>query len=147
MIVEFNALYNIDGLVKSQISPPLVGGTKGRGKNKKMTAKLTKYAKRLRRNSTQAEALLWSRIRGRQIEGIKFRRQQPIEYFIVDFISFEKRIVVELDGGQHAIDKGKDSKRDRLLTENGFTVFRFWDNQVFENLDGVLEVIRKKCMQ
>jgi very-short-patch-repair endonuclease len=100
-----------------------------------MTAKLTKYARRLRRNSTQAEALLWSRIRGRQIEGIKFRRQQPIENFIVDFISFEKRIVVELDG------------RDRLLTENGFTVFRFWDNQVFENLEGVLEVIRKKCMQ
>jgi very-short-patch-repair endonuclease len=87
------------------------------------------------------------RIRGRQIEGIKFRRQQPIENFIVDFISFEKRIVVELDGGQHAIDKGKDRERDRLLTENGFTVFRFWDNQVFENLEGVLEVIRKKCMQ
>jgi very-short-patch-repair endonuclease len=107
-----------------------------------MTAKLTKYARRLRRNSTQAEALLWSRIRGRQIEGIKFRRQQPIENFIVDFISFEKRIVV-----QHAIDKGKDRERDRLLTENGFTVFRFWDNQVFENLEGVLEVIRKKCMQ
>ena len=112
-----------------------------------MSAKLIKYAKRLRRNSTQAEALLWSRIRGRQMEGIKFRRQQPIESFIVDFISFEKRIVVEIDGGQHAINKGKDNERDRLLTGNGFTVLRFWDNQVFENLDGVLEVIRKKCIQ
>ncbi len=127
--------------------PPQCGRGLGEGENKKMTAKLTKYAKRLRRNSTRAEALLWSRIRGRQIEGIKFRRQQPIENFIVDFISFEKRIVVELDGGQHTIDKDKDSERDRLLTENGFTVFRFWDNQVFENPDGVLEVIRKKCMQ
>ncbi len=80
------------------------------------------------------------------MEGIKFRRRQPIENFIVDFISFEKRIVVELDGGQHAIDKCKDIERDRLLTENGFTVLRFWDNQIFENLEGVLEVIRKKCM-
>jgi very-short-patch-repair endonuclease len=112
-----------------------------------MTANLTKYAKHLRRNSTQAETLLWSRLRARQVEATKFRRQQPIENFIVDFVSFEKRIVIELDGGQHAADKRKDLERDRLLSENGFIVLRFWDNQVFENLDGVLEVIRKKCIQ
>ena len=111
-----------------------------------MTPNLTKYAKQLRKNSTQAEALLWSRLRARQVESIKFRRQQPIENFIVDFVSFEKRIVIELDGGQHAADKSKDLERDRLLSENGYTVLRFWDNQVFENLDGVLEVIRKKCI-
>ena len=109
-----------------------------------MTAKLTKYAKHLRRNSTQAEALLWSRLRARQMEGMKFRRQQPIENFIIDFISFEKRIVIELDGGQHAKNKGKDNERDRLLIENGFTVLRFWDNEVFENIEGVLEVIRQR---
>ena len=111
-----------------------------------MTPNLTKYSKQLRRNSTQAEALLWSRLRARQVESTKFRRQQPIENFIVDFVSFEKRIVIELDGGQHAADKSKDLERDRLLSENGYTVLRFWDNQVFENLDGVLEVIRKKCI-
>jgi very-short-patch-repair endonuclease len=92
-----------------------------------MTAKLTKYAKRLRRNSTQAEALIWSRLRARQMQGMKFRRQQPIENFIVDFVSFEKRIIIEIDGGQHAKNNNKDNERDRLLTENGFTVLRFWD--------------------
>ncbi|MFO7738998.1 MAG: DUF559 domain-containing protein [Desulfatiglandaceae bacterium] len=111
-----------------------------------MTANLTKYAKHLRRNATQAERLLWSRLRARQVETTKFRRQQPIQNFIVDFVSFEKRIVIELDGGQHAVDKRKDLARDRQLSENGYTVLRFWDNQVFENLDGVLEVIRKKCI-
>ena len=81
------------------------------------------------------------------MQGIKFRRQQPIENYIVDFVCFEKRIVVELDGGRHAINKEKDNKRDRFLTENGFKVLRFWDNEVFDNLEGVLEVIRNKCLQ
>lgn len=112
-----------------------------------MPAKLTKHAKRLRRNSTQVEALLWSRLRARQMEGMKFRRQQPIENFIVDFVNFEKRIVIELDGGQHSKNKDKDNERDRLLTENGFTILRFWDNEVFENIEGILEVIRQKCIQ
>lgn len=111
-----------------------------------MAQNLTKYAKHLRRNSTQAEALLWSRLRARQVESTKFRRQQPIESFIVDFVSFEKRIIIELDGGQHAVDKNKDLERDRFLSENGYTVLRFWNNQVFENLYGVLEVIREKCI-
>ena len=92
------------------------------------------------------ESLLWSRLRARQLQGIKFRRQQPIENFIVDFVSFEKRIVIELDGGQHKMNKEKDNERDRFLSENGFTVLRFWDNDVSENLEGVLEVIRKKCL-
>ena len=126
---------------------PSAGGGWGRGIDEEMPAKLTKHAKRLRRNSTQAEALLWSRLRARQMEGMKFRRQQPIENFIVDFVCFEKRIVIELDGGQHAKNKDKDNERDRLLTENGFTVLRFWDNEVFENIEGVLEVIRQKCIQ
>ncbi len=101
----------------------------------------------MEKNSTQAEALLWSRLRARQMEGMKFRRQQPIENFIVDFVCFEKRIVIELDGGQHAKNKDKDNERDRLLTENGFTVLRFWDNEVFDNIEGVLEAIRQKCIQ
>ena len=112
-----------------------------------MTAMLSNYAKRLRRNSTQAEILLWSRLRARQMEGMKFRRQQPIENFIVDFICFEKQIIIELDGGQHAKNKDKDNERDSLLIGNGFTVLRFWDNEVFENIEGVLEVIRQKCIQ
>ena len=92
------------------------------------------------------ESLLWSKLRARQLQGIKFRRQQPIKNFIVDFVSFEKRIVIEIDGGQHKMNKEKDNERDRFLSENCFTVLRFWDNDVSENLEGVLEVIRKKCL-
>jgi len=77
---------------------------------------------------------------------VKFRRQQSIDKFIVDFVSFEKRIVIELDGGQHAMDKDKDQERDRVLKDNGFTVLRFWNNDIFENIEGVLEAIRQKCL-
>ena len=79
------------------------------------------------------------------MEGVKFRRQQPIESFIVDFVSFKKRIVIEIDGGQHAMAKDKDNERDGMLVENGFTVLRFWNNEGLQNIDGVLEVIRQKC--
>jgi very-short-patch-repair endonuclease len=112
-----------------------------------MTAYLTKYAKRLRKNETQAESLLWSRLRARRLAGVKFRRQQPIGKMIVDFVSFERRVVIELDGGQHATAelKVKDEERDRFLRKGGFTVLRFWDNEIFVNLEGVLEVIRREC--
>lgn len=79
------------------------------------------------------------------MKGIKFRKQQPIGNYIVDFVSFEKKIIIELDGGQHAKAKKKDSKRDKLLGENGFTVLRFWNNDIFNNLEGILEVISKEC--
>ena len=121
---------------------------KGRGKNKdRMTSRLTNLAKTLRKRSTDAELILWQRIKARRLEGIKFRRQQPIEDFIVDFLSFEKRIIIELDGGQHAEDRQKDRERDKLLTKAGFKVLRFWNNEIFENLDGVLERIQQACLQ
>ena len=109
--------------------------------------KLTQFAKQLRKKSTNAEDLIWSQLRARQLHGIKFRRQQPIGKYIVDFASFEKRIVIELDGGHHRKNKENDIERDRFLTGNGFTVLRFWNNDVFENLDGVLEAISRKCLQ
>lgn len=80
------------------------------------------------------------------MEGCKFRRQQPIENYIVDFVCFDKRIVVELDGGQHSVNKDSDSTRDEYLKSNGFDVLRFWNNEIFENLNGVLEVIRNKVL-
>ena len=112
-----------------------------------MASKLTKNAKSLRKNATKAEALLWSKIRSRQLEGIKFRRQQPIDNYIVDFVSFEKRIVIELDGGQHADQKKEDQQRDKRLTDDGYTVLRFWNNDVFENIDFILETIRLNCLK
>ncbi len=102
---------------------------------------LTKTAKNLRKNSTDAEKKLWYNIRAGQLNGFKFRRQQPIGNYIVDFVCFEKRLIVELDGGQHAIEKEKDIERDNWLTKEGFDVLRFWNNDVLENNDGVLSVI------
>ena len=108
---------------------------------------LANLAKILRKNSSDAEITLWNRLKAKQIEGIKFRRQQPVENFIVDFVSFEKRIIVELDGGHHAGQKEKDIARDRFLEAEGFTVLRFWDNQVLGNIEEVLEVISKECLK
>ena len=118
----------------------------GVDKNPEMTPNFTKLARDLRKNATQAEAMLWSGLRARQMEGVKFRRQQPLENFIVDFVSLEKRIVIELDGEQHAEDKDKDKERDICLKNNSFAVLRFWNSEVFENLEGVLETIRQKCI-
>ncbi len=80
------------------------------------------------------------------MKGFKFRRQQPIDSYIADFICFENRIVVEVDGGQHAIEREKDVERDNYLSRHGFKVLRFWNNEVLQNIEGVLEVIRENCL-
>jgi very-short-patch-repair endonuclease len=102
-------------------------------------------ARRLRHNPTEAEKLLWRHLRFWQIGGYKFRRQQPLGKYIVDFICFEKRLVIELDGGQHAEQQMKyDSERDAWLIAQGFSVLRFWNDEVLKNIDGVEEVIFSK---
>lgn len=111
-----------------------------------MYKRLTPFAKKLRNNPTDVERLLWNRLKSSQVEGVKFRRQQIIEDFIVDFVSFEKKVVIELDGGQHAETSEKDKARDDCLTLNGYKVLRFWNNEVIENMEGILEVIRTSCM-
>jgi very-short-patch-repair endonuclease len=78
-----------------------------------------------------------------QIDGYKFRRQQPIGNYIVDFVCLEKRLIVELDGGQHA-ESDYDAKRDAWLSEQGFSVLRFWNNDVLKNVEGVTERIFEK---
>jgi len=90
--------------------------------------------------------VLWLNLKGRQLEGHKFRRQQPIGRYVVDFVNFEKGIIIELDGGQHATDRESDTEREAWLRSEGFQIIRFWNNDVFENLEGVLEVIRRKLM-
>lgn len=98
-------------------------------------------ARRLRRASTEAEKLLWQKLRARQLSGAKFRRQTPIGQYIVDFVSFEHKLVVEIDGGQHNAPEGQqhDLERTSWLEAQGFRVLRFWNNQVLTNLEGVLE--------
>jgi len=111
-----------------------------------MNSKFTNIAKNLRRNSTKAENLLWGYLRAKQFDELKFRRQQPIGNYVVDFVCFEKKIIMEVDGGQHATKKEKDNKRDKWFKERGFTVLRFWNNEVLTNISGVLEVIRINCL-
>ena len=101
------------------------------------------FARMLRARSTDAEMALWRRLRRRQISDTKFRRQEALGPYIVDFISFNPRIVIELDGGQHATPPQQESdvRRDRWLEEQGFLVIRFWNTDVLLNMDGVLEKI------
>ena len=100
-------------------------------------------ARRLRCNPTDVERLLWQRLRLWQVDDYKFRRQQPLGKYIVDFVCLQKRLVVELDGGQHAEEPDYDAERDTWLRHQGFTVLRFWNNDVLKNIDGVMELIVK----
>jgi very-short-patch-repair endonuclease len=103
--------------------------------------KTTRIARRLRVNQTDAETVLWNRIRNRQIVGHKFVRQEPIEGYVCDFVSREIRLVVEVDGGQHN-ESAADAIRDRRLGEAGYSVLRFWNNDVLGNIEGVLVTIQ-----
>ena len=99
-------------------------------------------AKVLRKNFTDTERLLWEYLRAKQMEGYKFRRQEPIGSYIVDFVCQEKRIMIEVDGGQHSTESEKDKGRGEWLKGQGYKVLRFWNNEVVANIEGVLEVIR-----
>ncbi|KAF0163243.1 MAG: hypothetical protein FD157_3241 [Rhodocyclaceae bacterium] len=104
--------------------------------------RLTKIARKLRHCMTDAERKLWSRLRAHQL-GAHFRRQAPLGAYVLDFVCFTARVVVEVDGGQHA-DSAKDLMRDAWLRAQGFQVLRFWNNEVLGNIDGVLETIMAK---
>lgn len=97
-------------------------------------------ARRLRRDMTDAECLMWHHLRNRAFTGCKFRRQHPIGPYVADFACVEHRLVVELDGGQH-VASARDAARDAWLERRGYQVLRFWNNDVFEALDAVLDSI------
>src|SRR4051794_25999426 len=103
--------------------------------------KTTRIARRLRVNQTDAETVLWNRIRNRQIDGHKFVRQEPILGYICDFVCRELNLVVEVDGGQHN-ESALDAVRDRRLTGQGYKVLRFWNNDVLGNTEGVLTALQ-----
>jgi very-short-patch-repair endonuclease len=113
-----------------------------RGQNEKAV----RIARRLRANQTDAETVLWNRIRNRQIDGHKFVRQVPIGGYICDFDCREKRLIVEADGGQHN-ESAADAVRDRRLAEDGYRVLRFWNNDVLGNIDGVLATIQTELLK
>jgi len=109
----------------------------------KVPAKLRANARALRRDSTDAERILWSELRGNRLNGASFRRQVPIENYIADFICHAAKLVIELDGGQHFSDEGEraDARRSAIIEAKGFKVLRFSNLDVMTNRAGVLETI------
>ena len=97
-------------------------------------------AKSLRKSLTDSERKLWHRLRGEQL-GVKFRRQYPFENCILDFVCVERRLVIEVDGSQHADDQEYDEKRTERLRKAGFTVLRFWNNEVLNETDAVVQAV------
>ena len=95
-------------------------------------------ARSLRRDQSTAEQKLWGRLRNRQLEGHKFRRQVPLGRFIVDFSCYDARLVIEVDGGQHAEQTQEDAARTAWFESRGFRVLRFWNSEVEESMEGVL---------
>ena len=100
----------------------------------------TERARRLRSEPTKAEAALWYQLRSRRLSGFKFVRQEPIGRYTVDFICRERRLIIEVDGGQHA-DNSDDVVRDKWLVAHNYRGLRFWNNDVLGNMSGVLETI------
>ena len=127
----------------SSLPSPLGGGAGGKGKKKHgvLPADLLANARDLRKGQTDAESLLWLLLRDRRLGGFKFRRQHPVPPYVLDFYCHEKRLAVELDGGQHAEQAARDERRTAELERQGIRVIRFWNNAVLAETEGVLEAI------
>ena len=106
-------------------------------------------AKNLRKNATIQERRLWNLLKNRQFLNLKFKRQQPIGNYIVDFVCPEAKLVIEIDGGQHNFPENVkfDEVRTRYLNELGYKVIRFWNNEIYENIDGVLSKLLEEIKQ
>jgi len=119
------------------VNTPLPPAGEGQGERA-----LLQNAKQLRSSLTDAEQRLWYHLRAHRFMGLKFKRQKPVGRYIVDFVCVERRLVIEPDGGQHAEQQTYDRERDAWLRGEGYTVLRFWNNEVMQELEGVLEIIR-----
>jgi len=105
--------------------------------------RLRAHAKRMRHAPTEAEHVIWTSLRAGRLAGLKFKRQQPIGRYIVDFVCFERRIVIEIDGSQHLEAASQDYARTAWLQEQGFRVVRFWNDEVLRDTERVLEEIMR----
>jgi very-short-patch-repair endonuclease len=105
--------------------------------------KPTLRSRQLRNNPTDAERRPWNFIRNRQLRTVRFNRQVPIGPFICDFVARTPKLVIELDGGQHALATGADQRRTAYLERKGYSVLRFWNNDVLENIEGVVQAIER----
>ena len=109
----------------------------------KMTSTI-EQARKLRKNMTDAETRIWQLIRKRQVMGLKFRKQAPIGPYIADFVCYERKLVIEIDGGQHKDREAYDARRTEWLESQGFEVIRFWNNEVLKDPDAVMGFIYRK---
>jgi very-short-patch-repair endonuclease len=106
-----------------------------------MKVTLTGTARKLRSENTDAESRLWHALRNRQLHGFKFKRQVPFGPYVADFVCIEAKLIIEADGGQHSVRVDADNIRAEYFRNDGYRVLRFWNNDVLQNLQGVLETI------
>ena len=112
------------------------------------TPSKTKRSQVMRRNMPPAEVILWSKMKGRQLSGFRFRRQHPVGSYFLDFYCPEIKLCIELDGDQHGQEQALIRDRDRtsFLEDKNITVLRFWNNEIYDNVDGVLEAILEQAL-
>lgn len=111
----------------------------------KRNAHAQRLAKKLRKTPTDAEMRLWYYLHKKQLDGLRLKRQEPIGSYIADFVCPSRMLIVEVDGGQHAQRQDKDAQRTEWLTDQGYRVIRFWNNDVMKNIEGVLTEIRNEA--
>jgi very-short-patch-repair endonuclease len=109
--------------------------------HKRTSPKVFGHAKQLRRNQTEAEAKLWSRLRNHQLKDVGFRRQHAIGNYVVDFCAPRRKLIIELDGSQHLEQEDYDAARTAFLESQGYRVLRFWNNEVMKDIQGVIRAI------
>ena len=141
VVATIHALLNLPG--KRRASP---GGTPGEGGGGRRN-EILQHARENRRHPTPAEDALWKVLRKKNLDGYKFRRQHPMGNYIVDFYCPSKRLVIEVDGGENSEQEEQDTKRTHFMQSQGCRVIRFWNNEVLENMDGVVEIILNELHQ
>lgn len=133
-----SVIHSIQILDKQEKTSP--GGTLGEGGGGKKN-ELLQHAREMRKNPTTAERALWNVLRKKNLEGYKFRRQHPIGNYIVDFYCPMKKLAIEVDGGQHSEQEEQDAERTAFFELKGCRVIRFWNKEVLENIQGVVDRI------
>jgi len=106
---------------------------------------IIKSARQLRSHMTDVEQVLWQRLRMRQMNGLKFRRQHPCGQYIIDFACLENKLGIEVDGGQHDSNVEKDNLRTQWLASHGWTILRFWNHEVLKEIEAVLAEVNQYC--
>ncbi|MFM9913142.1 MAG: endonuclease domain-containing protein [Methylophilaceae bacterium] len=114
---------------------------------RRLAENTTDFSRKLRLEMTDAEKYLWRHLKSRQLHGLKFRRQHPLGNYILDFACIELKLAIEVDGGQHTEQQAYDDERTMWLKAQAWNVLRFWNNDVLQNIEGVLQVIETALLK